>query len=283
MSRATSWVRRPQGLDRRRGPAGRPVVVVASADAVAASSEELLRRRRRSRPRREETLPSPVSSRAPRKRSAATCRRSPPVGADGRLVREIARTPPRPPGGGRAVTAAETRRRPWPSSASLGRDRQRGQGDHSIAEQTNLLALNATIEAARAGEAGKGFAVVANEVKESRRRRRRRPRTSPAGCRRSRATPPPRSRRSRRSARSRADHDRQTTIASAVEEQTATTNEMSRSVSRPPRSHADRRNITGVSTAADRPRRRSARRVPPWTTLPDGGRPARRGVGAFTY
>jgi len=101
----------------------------------------------------------------------------------------------------------------------------------SIAEQTNLLALNATIEAARAGEAGKGFAVVANEVKDLAQETANA--TEDISHRVEQIqidTEAAVSAISEISAIIARINDTQSTIASAVEEQTATTNEMGRNV-----------------------------------------------------
>jgi methyl-accepting chemotaxis protein len=127
-----------------------------------------------------------------------------------------------------AAQATETIRQLGESSAEIGNVIKLIT---SIAEQTNLLALNATIEAARAGDAGKGFAVVASEVKDLAQETARA--TEDIGSRVNaiqQDTSGAVDVISRISEVIAKINDFQTTIASAVEEQTATTGEMSRSI-----------------------------------------------------
>lgn len=122
----------------------------------------------------------------------------------------------------------------------------------SIAEQTNLLALNATIEAARAGELGKGFAVVANEVKELARQTAKATDeiTLKIGNIQTDAQGAMLAIREI-STIIKEINDIQTVIAGAVEEQAATTTEISNNTQQAARSSSEiARNITSVADAA---------------------------------
>ena len=129
----------------------------------------------------------------------------------------------------------------------------------AVAEQTNLLALNATIEAARAGEAGKGFAVVANEVKELAQEASRASEEIAQRVQGIQAdTTAAVGSIGRIAEVVRNMNDHQTTIASAVEEQTAVTNELTRSVG----AAADGANaFTSTLTAVSEDAERSAEDV----------------------
>jgi methyl-accepting chemotaxis protein len=229
--------------------------VAGSADAVAASSEELSASSAQISASAEETsAQSGVVAGAAEEvsRNVATVA----AGAEqmGASIREISQNANE--AARVAATAVAEAERTNATVVKLG-ESSREIGNvikviTSIAEQTNLLALNATIEAARAGEAGKGFAVVANEVKELAQETAR---ATEDIARRVEAiqgdTTSAVDAIGRISEVIGSINDFQLTIASAVEEQTATTNEMSRSVQEAAGGSTEiAQNITGVSSAA---------------------------------
>jgi methyl-accepting chemotaxis protein len=122
----------------------------------------------------------------------------------------------------------------------------------SIAEQTNLLALNASIEAARAGEFGKGFAVVASEVKELAKETSKATediRTKIEGIQSDTREAVASNEKTRNIITK--IHEIQNTIAGAVEEQAATTREITKNVADAATGSSEiAKNITGLAEAA---------------------------------